>query len=194
MVWFLLDLGGDHDTCPRRPMNLLIPGYRVSVADTQSGLAVDQCPVSAIRLTAIVDAMQPAGDATTVGAQTMLEFAFILPLFLLLMLGVIQMVLIGGAALAVNQAAVTCSRYAALNPNYNATQINTYLSTIASPLIKDNGLKPVTVSPSSVPRATGSAVSVTVTYDLKTKLILGATFFGVTFPAQVSVTHTVTSE
>jgi Flp pilus assembly protein TadG len=32
--------------------------------------------------------------------QTIVEFAFIIPIFLLLMLGVVQMVVVGGAALA----------------------------------------------------------------------------------------------
>lgn len=177
-------------------MNLSLASHCVSVADTESARALDQCSVYATRGKPIVraDAVQPADEAHIIDGQTLVEFAFILPLFLLLMLGVIQMVLIGGAALAVNQAAVSCSRYAALNPTYNGTQINTYLTTIASPLINDTGLKPISVTPTSVPRTTGSAVSVTVTYDLKTKLLLGTTFFGVSFPTQVSVTHTVTSE
>jgi hypothetical protein len=52
----------------------------------------------------------------------------------------------------------------------------------------------VALSPATVPRVTGSAVTVTVVYNLQTKLFLGTTFFGVTFPSQLSVSETMTSE
>ncbi len=128
------------------------------------------------------------------GGQTIVEFALIIPVFLLLMLGVVQMVVVGGAALAVNQAAISCTRYASLNPSLGQSSVGTYLTANASPLISDSGLQPVVLSPVAVPRATGSAVTVTVTYKLQTKLFLGTTFFGVTFPSQLSVTQTMTSE
>ena len=128
------------------------------------------------------------------GAQTLVEFALIIPVFLLLMLGVVQMVVVGGAALAVNQAAISCARYASLNPSFAQSSVGTYLSTTASPLISDSGLQPVVLSPTAVPRVTGTAVTVTVSYKLQTKLFLGTTFFGVTFPSQLSVTQTMTSE
>jgi Flp pilus assembly protein TadG len=126
--------------------------------------------------------------------QTLVEFALIIPVFLLLMLGVVQMVVIGGAALAVNQAAISCARYASLNPGAAQGSVDSYLTAVASPLINDSGLQPVVLSPISVPRATGSAVTVTVSYKLESKLFLGTTFFGVTFPSQLSVSETMTSE
>ena len=126
--------------------------------------------------------------------QTLVEFAFILPIFLLLMLGVVQVVLIGGAALAVNQAAIACARYASLNPSVGQSEIGSYLDEVASPLISGDGLDPVVLTPSSVPRTTGSPVSVTVTYNLRDRLFLGSSFFNVHFPTQVSVTQTMTSE
>lgn len=126
--------------------------------------------------------------------QTTAEFALILPLFLLLMLGVVQMVIIGGAALAVNQAAISCARYASLNPNAPPAAVASYLGTTVSPLINDSGLQPLSLSPAGVPRTTGSAVTVTVTYKLQNKLFLGSHFFGISFPAQVSVSQTMPSE
>lgn len=132
-----------------------------------------------------------AGDSS---GQTLVEFALIIPVFLLLMLGVVQMVVIGGAALAVNQAAISCARYASLNPSAAQGSVDAYLTAVASPLINDSGLQPVILSPISVPRATGSAVTVTVSYKLASKLFLGTTFFGVTFPSQLSVSETMTSE
>jgi len=128
------------------------------------------------------------------GGQTLVEFALIIPIFLLLMLGVVQMVVVGGAALAVNQAAISCARYASLNPSFAQSSVGTYLTSTASPLISDSGLQPVVLSPTAVPRATGTAVTVTVSYNLQTKLFLGTTFFGVTFPSQLSVTQTMASE
>ncbi len=110
------------------------------------------------------------------------------------MLGVVQMVVVGGVALAVNQAAISCARYASLNPSFAQISVGTYLASTASPLISDSGLQPLVLSPSAVPRTTGTAVTVTVSYKLQTKLFLGTTFFGVTFPSQLSVTQTMTSE
>jgi TadE-like protein len=185
-------------------MNLVHTADCVSDSDKPSEQHRPERPISATSFfrgecicddRATDDKRQRLPSAKQLGhSQTLVEFAFILPLFLLLMLAVVQMILVGGAALAVNQAAVTCGRYASLNPTYNATQINSYLTTAASPLINDSGLQPIVISPTTVPRTTGSAVSVTVTYSLKNKLFLGSSFFGVTFPTQVSVTHTTTSE
>jgi Flp pilus assembly protein TadG len=132
--------------------------------------------------------------ARAAAGQTLVEFALILPVFLLLMLGVVQMIVVGGAALAVNQAAISCARYASLNPSFAQSSIGSYLTSTASPLINDSGLQAVVLSPVAVPRVTGSVVTVTVSYNLATKLFLGTTFFGVTFPSQLSVTQTMTSE
>lgn len=135
-----------------------------------------------------------AFDAGRIVGQTLVEFAIILPLLLILMLGVIQMILVGGSALAVNQAAIACARYASVNPSADESTVNTYLKGIASPLINDAGLATLSLQPSGVPRTTGTAVSVTVSYNLGSKLFLGTSFFGVHFPSQVSVTETMTSE
>lgn len=129
----------------------------------------------------------------SLGAQTMVEFAFILPILLILMLGVIQMVLVGGAALAVNEAAVASARYAALNSSATESTVDGYLKSIASPLIADAHLQPVVLNPIT-PRHTGNPVSVTVTYNMEGKLFLGSSFIGITFPDHISVTQTMTSE
>lgn len=122
-----------------------------------------------------------------------MEVALVLPIVVLLMLGVVQVILIGGAALAVNQAAVSCARYASLNPSLTQSSLNTYLKNIVSPLINDAELQTVGLTPAPT-RTTGTSLSVTVTYNLATKLFLGFSFFGITFPTQVSVTETMTSE
>jgi Flp pilus assembly protein TadG len=136
----------------------------------------------------------PASRRRSIVGQTMVEFAFVLPLLLILMLGVLQMILVGGAALAVNEAAAASARYAALNPSADESTIDSYLRSIASPLISDSNLHRAVLEPSGTPRHTGTPISVTVTYDMGAKLFLGTSFFGITFPDHVSVTQTMTSE
>lgn len=131
---------------------------------------------------------------TNSSGQTLLEFAFILPVVLLLMLGVVQVALIGGSALAVNQAAIACVRYAAVNPSANQSAVDSYLRTIASPLINDSNLQTITLAPTATPRTTGSAVSVTVVYALSNKIFLSASVLGISFPTQLSGQMTMTSE
>ena len=72
---------------------------------------------------------------TNSSGQTLVEFAFILPLVLLLMLGVVQVALIGGSALAVNQAAVACVRYAAVNAAITEKTKNTTRFLMISPCL-----------------------------------------------------------
>jgi Flp pilus assembly protein TadG len=127
--------------------------------------------------------------------QALVEVALMLPLLLLLMLGVIQLVLIGNVALSVSQAAAACSRYASLNPSADQGAVNTYLHTIASPVINDGGLGTLTLNPAGVPRVSGTAVTVTVSYNLSSKLFLGTSFFGVHFPTTpLQISQTMTSE
>ena len=127
------------------------------------------------------------------GGQTAVEVALVAPILVLMMVGVIQVILIGSAALAVNQAAVACARYASLNPSLSQSSLDTYLKNIASPLINDAELQTVALTPAPT-RATGTSLSVTVTYVLSAKLFLSSSFFGITFPNRVSVTETMTSE
>ena len=140
-----------------------------------------------------VDRMPPASWKSLPG-QAAVEFAILLPLFLLLLFGIEQISMIGGAALAVNQAATSCARYASLNPGTDEATLQSYLRANASSLINDSNLQALTLLPTKVPRTTGTPVAVTVTYSLKDKLFLGSSFFGVQFPSAVTITATMTSE
>jgi|GEM_PF-2868253 len=126
-------------------------------------------------------------------AQSLVEFAIILPLFLLLTLVFVQLILVGAVALAVNQAAASCGRYAALNSTYDQSTLNTYLQSVASPLINDKYLATIGLSPTAVPRVSGSSVTITVSYDLTGKLVLGSSFLGVIFPTTLAVSQTMVS-
>ncbi len=139
-------------------------------------------------------ARMPLAGGKSRPGQAAVEFAILLPLFLLLLFGIEQISIIGGAALAVNQAAASCARYASLNPSADQATLQSYLNANAPSLINDGNLQALTLQPTKVPRKTGTAVAVTVTYSLKGKLFLGSSFFGVQFPDAVTVTATMTSE
>ncbi len=124
----------------------------------------------------------------------MVEFAFVLPLVLLLTVVLLQMILILAAALAVQQAAASSARYAAVNPTYDQSAINSYLHNVASPVINDTYLAPIAVSPGATPRTSGAPVTVTVSYSLTGKLILGSSFMGVVMPRTLAVSETMISE
>ena len=126
--------------------------------------------------------------------QSLVEFAIILPLLLLMTLVFIQLILIGGVALAVNQAAASCARYASVNPNFDQSAVNTFLQSTASPLISDKYLAALTLTPGGVPRTTGTQLTVTVSYDLSGKLVLGSSFMGIAFPTTIAITSTMPSE
>jgi Flp pilus assembly protein TadG len=128
------------------------------------------------------------------GGQSLVEFAIILPLLMLMTLVFLQLILIGSVALAVSQAAASCARYASVNPNSDQSAVNTYLQNIASPLIADSHLAQATLSPSAVPRTTGTAITVTVSYDLSGKLVLGSSFMGIAFPTTIAISNTMVSE
>ncbi len=128
-----------------------------------------------------------------VRGQAMVEIALVLPLLMLLMVGIIQLVLIGNVALSVSQAASACARYASLNPSASQSAVNTYLTSIASPVINDSGLGTLTLTPAP-PRTSGTSLTVTVSYNLSNKLFLGSSFFGVTFFTNIQIAESMTSE
>jgi hypothetical protein len=86
----------------------------------------------------------------------------------------IQLIVIGAVALAVSQAAASCGRYAALNSSYDQSILNTYLKSVASPLINYSYLATIGLSPGAMPRTSGTSVTVTVGYNLTGKLVLGS--------------------
>ena len=69
------------------------------------------------------------------GAQSMVEFAFALPVVLIVLLVGIQFAIIGEAALALGQVNYQGARYAAVNGNATQDQVNTYMLSVASPTI-----------------------------------------------------------
>ena len=134
---------------------------------------------------------KPHGGAARRG-QAMAEFAFILPLAMIVLIVSIQFAILGGAALSLNQLAYAGARYAAVNPNSNQAAISSYMKSIASPMIGEKGGANigVTVTPSTAPRAFGTQVQVAVSYNLSSKLFLPNPFLGISFPTSISGVQT----
>jgi Flp pilus assembly protein TadG len=120
--------------------------------------------------------------------QSIVEFALSMTAFVSLMVGAIQLALIGNAALAVSQLAYAGARYAAVNPTYTADQISTYMKGIAPSTINENSGENlnITVEPSTTPRTFGAQVKVSINYSLTNKLFLPHSFLGVTFPTSLN--------
>src|SRR6266851_4394198 len=119
--------------------------------------------------------------------QSLVEFTMTLALILLFV--TIQFALIGDAALAVTELAYVGARYAAVNPSFDQSTVATYMKSVASPTIGGNNGADltITVNPTApLPRAIGTAVSVTVSYKLNSKLFLPNPFLGITFPTTLS--------
>ena len=134
----------------------------------------------------------------------MVELAFILPLALILLLVTIQFAIIGAEALAVNQLAYAGARYAAANDTLVASDISTYMKSIASSLINENSGAHLTITvcvpsgntcpTSTTTRVTGNPVKVGVSYDLSSKIVLPNPFLGIALPTTLSGTQTMMSE
>jgi Flp pilus assembly protein TadG len=120
--------------------------------------------------------------------QAMLEFAMISTVVCICIFGGIQSAIIYNAYLAVDDLVYQGARYAAVNPGFAPSAVSTFMLSVASPIVMDNGGAnlTITVTPGITPRAFGQTVTVNVTYSLANKLVLPNPFLGVTFPTIVS--------
>jgi len=104
---------------------------------------------------------------------------------------------IGNAALALSQLSYAGARYAAVNPSLTQSAIASYMKSNAAPTINENSGAnlTITVSPNTAPRPFGTAVTVSVSYNLQNKLFLPNPFMGISLPTQLSnFTNTMMSE
>lgn len=127
------------------------------------------------------------------GAETFVEFALVAPILLILLMGAIQLMVIGAVALSIQHAAVSGARYAAINPDADQSAVDSYLRNTIPSFINDGNLSMAMV-PASGNRATGTQVSVSVSYALGTKLFLGKSFMGIEFPDHLQSVATMPSE
>jgi hypothetical protein len=91
--------------------------------------------------------------------------------------------------MAVKQLAYQGARYAAANPGFNSSTILAFVSQ-AEPQILTQGNIRVSMSPSTTPRATGTAVSVSVTFTGPTMAVPSV----ISFPATISATNIAMSQ
>jgi Flp pilus assembly protein TadG len=130
-------------------------------------------------------------------AQNLVEFALSLTVFSMLLFGTMQLAVIGNAALALSQLSYAGARYAAVNPSLTQGAIASYMKSNAAPTIRENNGAnlTITVSPNTTPRPFGTAVTISVSYNLSSKLFLPNPFMGISFPTTLSnFTNTMMSE
>jgi uncharacterized protein (UPF0333 family) len=121
------------------------------------------------------------------GAQSMVEFAFILPVVLITLLVGIQFAIIGEASLALGQVNYQGARFAAVNGNATHDQVQSYMLSVASPTIAaNNGSYFSSVLSGGPPCTYGNAVNVSVTFNTSSLMALPNPFLGVSFPTTLT--------
>ncbi len=132
--------------------------------------------------------------------QSMVEFALISTVALMIMLVGVQFAMIGQAALAVSQGASALARYAAVNPGTMGTNgtvaLNDAMKQLLSSSILTNSGADLTVTISSYSGTTTTTTSspgytdravINVSYNATSKIALPNPFMGlVTFPTTLS--------
>lgn len=128
--------------------------------------------------------------------QSLVEFAISVTALLLLFLAGVQFAIIVNAALSVSELAYAGARYAAINKTADSAAVASYVQSIASPTINENSGANLSVSVSpAAPRTTGTPVSVSITYNLNSKLFLPTSFLGVNLPTSLPpMQNTIASE
>jgi Flp pilus assembly protein TadG len=125
---------------------------------------------------------------TLARAQAAVEFALIAPLAILLLLVGVQFAIIGAAALGLGQANYQAARYAATNPNASQSAVNSFMLSVASPLISANSGQYVTTTLNPAPPCTaGNPVTVSLTFNVAHLVVLPNPFLGMaTFPTTLN--------
>ena len=127
-----------------------------------------------------------AGFGTRRG-QAAVELALITPIVLFVMLLGIQFAIIGLADLGLGQANYQGARYAATNPSATQSAVQSYMVSVASPLISAGSGKYLTSTLNPAPPCTfGSTVTVSVTFDASHLVALPNPFFGIAFPTSLT--------
>jgi len=130
--------------------------------------------------------------------QSMVEFAMIAPVALVVMLVGIQYALIGQAALAVSQASYLGARAASIDGTLDTSSLSGAISGQMSPTISGAtvALADNTATAScGPPRTFGCPFTVTVTYDASSKIFLpSSTLLGITFPTNLSAQESAMTE
>jgi hypothetical protein len=117
----------------------------------------------------------------------MLELALVMPIVLFVMMVGVQYAIIGTAALGLGQANYQGARYAATNPSATQSAVQTYMISVASPMVSASSGQYLTSSLSPTPPcAFGSTIKVSVTLDIRHLVVLPNPFFGISFPTSLT--------
>jgi len=136
------------------------------------------------------------GRRSVARAQAAVEFALIAPVVLVLLLVGIQFAIIGAASLGLGQANYQAARYAAINPTASQSAVQTFMLSVASPLISANNGNYVTTTVSPAPPCSfGNTVTVSLSFDIAHLVVLPNPFLGiVTFPTALTSTESAVCE
>jgi Flp pilus assembly protein TadG len=119
--------------------------------------------------------------------QAALELAMIAPIVLFVMLLGVQYAIIGTASLGLGQANYQGARYAATNPSATQDAVQSYMVSVASPIVSAGSGKYLTSTVSPAPPCTfGSTVTVSVALDVTHLVALPNPFFGIPFPTSLT--------
>ena len=133
--------------------------------------------------------------ASTSGGQAAVELALTLPVLLFVLVVGVQLAIIGTASLALGQVNYQGARYAATNPSATQSAVQTYMVSVASPMIAANSGRYLTVTLNPAPPcAFGASVTVATTFDVSHLTVLPNPFLGVAFPITLSNSQTAFCE
>jgi len=121
-------------------------------------------------------------------AQAAVELALIAPIVIVLLVVGVQLAIIGDAALALGQVDYQGARYAAVNTSASQSAVQSYMLSVASPLIAANNGSYLTATMSPAPPcAYGSSVTVAVSFDISHLVVLPNPFLGmISFPTTLT--------
>jgi Flp pilus assembly protein TadG len=133
-----------------------------------------------------IAAFERQGDGAGRG-QAAVELALITPIVLFVMLVGVQYAIIGVAAMGLGQADYQAARYAATHSSASQATVQSYMVSVASPIISAGSGQYLTTSLSPAPPCVfGSTVTVSVTFNAGHLLALPNPFFGVPFPTSLT--------
>jgi Flp pilus assembly protein TadG len=125
-------------------------------------------------------------------AQAMVEFALLSPLIMIGLVVGIQFAIIGAGALALSQGAYQGARYTSIHSSDSQANVKSALDVVISPIVKAK--YSLSMTPTTSPRAMGTAVQVTLNWNATSMIVLPNPFFGVNFPTSYSATETAYTE
>ena len=127
--------------------------------------------------------------------QAAVELALITPIVLYVMLVGIQFAIIGVASMGLGQVDYQGARYAATHGSASQSAVQSYMVSVASPIIAANSGQYLTSSLNPAPPCTfGNQVTVAVTYDVGHLIMMPNPFFGIKFPTSLTNSNTAFCE